>query len=531
MIRAMFKKQMMEIFQNYYYNRKKGIAYSRKEGAVRVLFYVLFVLFIFGLLFSSIGGGIIGPCIEAGQVWLYFAIYTGVAVLLGLFGSVFSTYAELYLAKDNDLILSLPVPVGVIMSTRLLSVYLMGLLYSSGALISCEIIYAQHVAFSVSALLGGIFLFLLVSIFVLVLSCLLGYIVARISRKLKRQGVIAAVIGVVALAVYYYFFAKAQTLVNQLVENVAGYGNELPVGARVFALIGGIGEGKPVSILVCTAVCLVLFLILWAIMRRSFIAITTAADGTKRKVYHETMAKQKTPTVAVSEKERRKLLSSASYLLNCGLGIVLLPAAGIFLLVQRTTILDVLWSAAEEGVDMRAMLVFVVTLIASTICIVTPSVSLEGNNIWILQTLPINPEEVLKGKLKNHLLFALVPTIFCLICAVIVAGTDALTSVLMALFAILNVWLLGLVGLFLGLRHANVHWSNENQPIKQNISILLSLLAGVLFSVVLGGVFFALSPFLGAKGCLLLFILLEILLILPLKRWMKRRGTEIFMSL
>ena len=52
------------------------------------------------------------------------------AVLLGAFGSVFNTYSSLYLSKDNDLLLSMPIPVRSIMASRLLGVYLMGLMYS-----------------------------------------------------------------------------------------------------------------------------------------------------------------------------------------------------------------------------------------------------------------------------------------------------------------------------------------------------------------------------------------------------------------
>ena len=59
--------------------------------------------------------------------WLYFALMGLLAVLLGAFGSVFNTYSGLYLAKDNDLLLSMPIPVNTLMASRLLSVYLMGL--------------------------------------------------------------------------------------------------------------------------------------------------------------------------------------------------------------------------------------------------------------------------------------------------------------------------------------------------------------------------------------------------------------------
>ena len=44
---------------------------------------------------------------------------------------MFNTYAGLYAAKDNDLLLSLPIPVRTLMASRLLGVYLMGLMYAA----------------------------------------------------------------------------------------------------------------------------------------------------------------------------------------------------------------------------------------------------------------------------------------------------------------------------------------------------------------------------------------------------------------
>ena len=74
--------------------------------------------------------------------WLYFALMGLLAVFLGAFGSVFNTYASLYLAKDNDLLLSMPIPVRtMLLASRLLGVYLMGLLYSGVVILPAVIVY------------------------------------------------------------------------------------------------------------------------------------------------------------------------------------------------------------------------------------------------------------------------------------------------------------------------------------------------------------------------------------------------------
>ena len=49
--------------------------------------------------------------------------YMTVAIMLGAFGSVFNTYAGPYLPKDNDLLLSMPIPVSSLVAARAFPFY------------------------------------------------------------------------------------------------------------------------------------------------------------------------------------------------------------------------------------------------------------------------------------------------------------------------------------------------------------------------------------------------------------------------
>lgn len=64
-----------------------------------------------------------------------------ISVLLGAFGSVFNTYAGVYLPKDNDLLLSMPIPVSALVGARLAGVYLMGFLYSAVVILPAVLVY------------------------------------------------------------------------------------------------------------------------------------------------------------------------------------------------------------------------------------------------------------------------------------------------------------------------------------------------------------------------------------------------------
>lgn len=128
MIRALFKKQMMESFSWLYFSRRTG----KKRSAGGIAAYTCMYLVIFGMLgslFYTMAEALCRPLSEVGLGWLYFAIVSLVAVIFGVFGSAFNTFASLYKAKDNDLLFSMPIPASKILLTRLYGVYAMGLMY------------------------------------------------------------------------------------------------------------------------------------------------------------------------------------------------------------------------------------------------------------------------------------------------------------------------------------------------------------------------------------------------------------------
>ena len=187
MLKVLLKKQLAEIFRSYFYDAKKN---KKRSTVSTVLFFVFFVLLMVGLLgglFTALSLSICDSLVPLGLGWMYFALIGLIAVLLGTFGSVFNTYAGLYLAKDNDLLLSLPIPVRSIILSRLLSVYLMGLLYSGVVTIPAAIVYLIKAPFSAGAPVGGLLFVALTSAVVLILSCVLGWVVAKVSLKLKNK--------------------------------------------------------------------------------------------------------------------------------------------------------------------------------------------------------------------------------------------------------------------------------------------------------------------------------------------------------
>ena len=194
MLKLLLKKQLQEIFRNYFYNAKKNTARSKAGIIGCILLFVILMAGMLGGIFTGLSLLLCSPLSAAGMDWLYFSLMGLLAILLGTFGSVFTTYSCLYLSRDNDLMLSLPIPVNVLMASRLLTVYLMGAMYSIVVILPAVIVYWIAASASAGAIFGCLLLMLLISVFVLTLSCALGWVVAKISLKLKNKSFITVII-------------------------------------------------------------------------------------------------------------------------------------------------------------------------------------------------------------------------------------------------------------------------------------------------------------------------------------------------
>ena len=93
MLKILVKKQLTEIFRSYFYDAKNNKARSKGATAAYLCFFAVLMIAVLGGIFASMAFSLCLPLSAAGADWLYFAVIGLIAILLGTFGSVFSTYS------------------------------------------------------------------------------------------------------------------------------------------------------------------------------------------------------------------------------------------------------------------------------------------------------------------------------------------------------------------------------------------------------------------------------------------------------
>ena len=216
---------------------------------------------------------------------------------------------------------------------------------------------------------------------------------------------------------YYFISFQAQRLISELLANAAVYGMQVKSFAYPVYLLGMSGTGDLGALFVVMAAVLVFFAVMWLMMSKSFLKIATSTGKTEHKVYREKNSKMQKHSDSTAWKEVLHFTSSPNYMLNCGLGIILLPVAGIAFLVKGKGLCMILnqvfW---DRPGSVMLILCAALCALASMNDMSAPSVSLEGKNLWLIQSLPITPWQVLRAKLLLHAGLTGIPMLFCVIC-------------------------------------------------------------------------------------------------------------------
>ena len=167
----------------------------------------------------------------------------------------------------------------------------------------------------------------------------------------------------------------------------------------------------------------------------------------------------------------------------------------------------------------------------SLIVIDVPSVSLEGKSLWIIKSLPIKPLTALKAKIAFHLLLTAPVLLVVSVCLAIALAQNPLQAVALVLLPQAVLLFNALLGLILGVKMANVNWTNEIIPIKQSLSVFLSPLFGWILCGVIAGPYAVMIKFFAFEYYALIATAVVLFAAFGLWQYLKKGGVKAFEKL
>lgn len=413
--------------------------------------------------------------------------------MITLFFTFVKTNGFLFAFKDYDIVMALPVSTKTIITAKFLYMYINNLIFSLCVMIPMCIGYA---IWSRPGLLVYIIWF--------AVTCFTPLIPMSIAATVAAM--------ITAIGSRFRFKVFVQVVLSLLVIVAVSSLNFIFRGAgsneEFFRKMGNLGEMMqssihkiyPVSILFDHAVSkenlmyavgflgisLVVYIIFVILVSVKYKAInTTLMTTSSRSNYKIGKMKERSVIKALVYKEMKRFTSSVTYLMNVGIGMILAVIGSVVCLVIGV---DKVLESMELGSLQQGFyyaIPFVLATPLTMTCTTCVSWSLEGKNLWILKSLPMDESTIFKGKMIFNLVLLTPASIFCNICLILALKVDGLLAILYVITSFATIAFSTTFGMLAGKKFPNFEWKNEVEVIKQGGASMLGIFVNMLLQIVL----------------------------------------------
>jgi len=532
MLITLFKKQATELLSNFL----GGKPLKQAIFSIRTMIYVLLGFFLFVLMFRVfyvMAANLCYPLVQAGDDWMYFALMGVVATFIGASGSLFTANATIYHARDNEFLLSLPVPQWMIVFTRIGMIYIVSTIFEFMVMLPTLVIYG---------LLGDgpvwAFAFQIVSMFIMpviavAIACLIGWVSAVINSKIRQKAIVSVIASLAFIALFYYGYWNLYNYINLIIENADVVGGVMKIALFPFYQMGLACAGSPAALVIYVALMAAIMALVVSLISSNFVELAAKTQVAVKRKTKVKAGRSDSPTKTLFKKELQRFTSSSISMMSCGLGSVMLVVIGVTCIFAGDGLIRSFLGMADGPSDnLPLVALLVVCMMAAMNTITASSISLEGKYIWMLKVLPVSPWQIFKAKLGVHLVITAIPAVFCTMAFAEAGKMDPVIMLYMVVATLVFVLFSAIVGLLCNLRFPNLSWTNEAQAVKQNMSVIVATFGPWGMLVILASVCLTMR-IMGAPmvRCLSVAITLTAAAVIFLTRMLLRSGTELFNDL
>ena len=452
-----------------------------KNSAGKIILAALLVLYSVGMfifMFRELFAGLIPAADAIGAGWLTISLYTMIAFSLMVFESIFTTKAHLFEAKDNELLLSMPIPMSYILTSRMVFIYVVNLF--TELIILIPLVYciiSIGIVLPVAGWIALVLTALTLPLFATALASVFGALLALITKRARHKEIITIVISVAALAAYMYFYPKLISVNPERFTDMEDVFGRFP---PLYWVGNAVWNGDILHLVLTLLVIIVPFVIAFIIISRLLYNVMTDTRGARHIEYKARELHASSALSALLRREFIRLGKTTMYLLNDSFGVLMAVAAGVALLIFSGNVKEVIAqiASAMPAGFVAALLTLAACSLSSMIMLGAPSISLEGKTLWVLRTMPVKPSAIINSKLLLHNVIGQPAILFFVICASLVLRVSFAEAVLCYATAGMFTFIMSATGLLLDLKFPLLEWENETIPVKQNASTILTMLIG-----------------------------------------------------
>lgn len=419
--------------------------------------------------------------------WLILLMLFFALSFMTLVTGLFTVGGVLFESRDLDQLFSYPLSSNQILFSKMTALIVgswpIPLLFSLPTLGIYSYYMHPSPLFYLCAILGFIFLPLLP----LTLVVIIIYFINLISMGKRGRNVINIVLSLGIVGSFSFLLKTVSKNFQSIVSNSASILETIqtyypPVGY----LMSAINNNSFTDLLTFLAISIVPFVLLTVILSQWFKSLRGKITATKRIKSKGLTYKAASPFSNLLRKEFGRYFSSAIYVLNSGIGLILITlftVSGSFSGKQFEKVLTLFADYKTAG--MVLFFCFFAALVNTT----APSISLEGKNLWILKSSPSDVGTILLAKLSVQLIIAVPLLIVDSVILSLSLHFSFLSFLWLCLIPVQMSVLGGLVGLIANLRFHRFDFYNDMQVVKNSASVIISMLGMWLVVGVFVGIY------------------------------------------
>ncbi|MDU1312627.1 MAG: ABC transporter permease [Clostridium septicum] len=510
--------------------KEKRVTERYKSIFILVSMVVVAILLVYvGIKYFSL----IADVLEAsGNIDILLCLVFLASTAFIFFTSIYKAQGVLFSVKGLDMLMSLPITSTTILASKVINLLLLNYLLLIFVLIPPALVYFSRVdlsyLFFIYLFVGLIFMPLTPVIIASIIAFILSYIATKVKFKnlVLNIGTFAFFIGIMAISF------KLQHILNSILINSKSIIDAFKkIYPPAYYFSQGVTNLDIKSLSMFIILSIIPFIIFLAIFNKVFKNINSKlGESFKKSNYKLIELKASSPIKALLKKEIKRYFSSSIYVVNTLVGLVLITMFSISCLLFGRDILELILKIQVDKEMIPLALIVFLSGAVSLSCTTQNSISIEGKNLWILKSLPLEVMDIFKGKIGLNLMI-LIPTIF--INAVILIFTFNLSLVNMIWvisIPIIYSILISIIGLIINLYFPKFDWISEVTVVKQSLSSFLGIFIGMILVFIPIGIFIVfniecINIYLSVvAGCLIGTIVLSLFIL-------NTKGVELFNKL
>ena len=455
--------------------------------------------------------------------------------LISFITTIIKVNGYLFAFKDYDMLMSLPISTKTVVASKFIYMYTKSLPWVLCISVTSLFGYIFGTGFNVLTAVEWLVLTLFVPLFPMILAAVIGTVFAKIGSLSKHKSLLQTILTFAFILLCFcsryiieaFFTPKKQAAafakLNDSVNNFSKY----VFNAKFFG--EAIVDRKISSALLLIGLSVLLaelfFLAVSAFYKDINSRLMSSVSGKK---YRISTMKNHSVLNALVFKELRRMTGSTIYITNSMFGHLLtLMFSVAALFIDMDKLIGIVTSGAPVSKESLIPLIpFIIHFMLGMISTTCMSLSLEGKNFWIIQSLPIKKETMIHAKMLFNLYLTVPFTILGNMCLSIACKAGVATSIMscvcgVALTILATVW-----GSVCNLKHLNLDWENEVEVVKQGASVLIYMFPSMIVTIIFAVIAFIISKLITVPGMFgvisLAVLLISALLYLDVRRLTKK---------